>query len=120
MIQWVRWFFRYDDSTWKQGVWNYDGPAMSDKWQFQKLHQMISAELHVKDLRNGQTSVIHSCTSDQFLHFAWIGKVAINMHILPNQTPLEPQKIGLQIHQRNGWKVTAFNDGRITREQKEY
>lgn len=83
---------------------------------------MIQAELHVMDLKRGrQTHVIHTCDRDQFLHFAWIGKVAINPAVIPNSGVSQRAKeVGLQLHQRNGWKVTAFNDGRITREQKEY
>jgi len=121
MNSWVRWCFRFDDRTYKWGTWNYDGPNMSDKWQFQRLHQMISAELHVKDLTTGQTGIVHQCSRDQFLHFAWIGKVAINPMVIPKSGVTQsPTNIGLQLHQRNGWKVTAFNDGRIVSNKKEY
>ena len=121
MNLWVRWCFVYDDRTYKVGVWNYDGPNMAEKWQFQRLHQMITAQLQVKDLSTGQTSVLHECTRDQFLHFAWIGKIAINPGVIPKSGVTQrAQEIGLQLHQRNGWKVTAFNDGRIVRKQKEY
>lgn len=121
MKLWCRWAFNYDDRTYKVGVWNYDGPNMADKWQFQRLHHMITAQLQVKDLSNGQTSVIHECSRDQFLHFAWIGKIAINPMVIPKGgVSQEPRRIGLQLHQRNGHKVTVFNDGRITRDRKEY
>ena len=119
MKLWVRWCFRYDDKSWKVGVWNYDGPKMEEKWQFQRLHQMIQAELHVKDITNGQTSVLHQCTRDDFLHFAWM-RLAVMSPFIDHGKGMElPGKnIGLTLHQRNGHKVTAFNDGRIVRDRK--
>ena len=121
MKQWVRWAFEYDDRTTKVGLWNCDGARLEEKWQFQNLHRMISASLQAKDLTTGITSVLHVCSSDQFLHFAWIGKVALNPFVIPKGGVSQaPQTVGLQIHQRNGWKLTAFNDGRIVTKKKEY
>jgi hypothetical protein len=115
MKLWFRWAFYYDDKTFKYGTWNYDGPGFHDKWQYQRLNQMIRAELHVKDLTNGITTSVHSCGSSDFREFRWFGKVAYNPFVGPHTVTLEPEMIGLQMVQRNGHKVTAFNYGKIER-----
>jgi len=120
MKLWVRWAFEYDDRSQKVGLWNCDGERMQEKWQFQNLHRMLTAFLQVKDLTTGQISTLHACSRDQFLHFAWMGSVALNPAVVPKSVSQRPRIVGLQLHQRNGWKMTAFNDGRIETNRKEY